>query len=104
MEDFERAIGSSEQFDDLIDWVNGLDAWAQWTVGLFLTILTWASIRLVMRKVVLDFVRQTSIDWDDQLYGMVTKRLYLFILIVGVNMTMVWVVQHGSEIKKKAWA
>ena len=80
------------QFDDLLDWVNGLDTWTQWAVGLSLTILTWASIRLVMRKVVLDFVRQTSIDWDDQLYTTVTKRLYLFILIVGVNMTMVWII------------
>ena len=88
------------QFDDLFDWLNGLDAWAQWTVGLSLTILTWASIRLVMRKVVLDFVRQTSIDWDDQLYGMVTKRLYLFILIVGVNMTMVWVIGKDDSFVK----
>ena len=88
------------QFDSLLDWLNGLDAWAQWTVGLFLTILTWASIRLVMRKIVLDFVRQTSIDWDDQLYGMVTKRLYLFILIVGVNMTMVWVIGKDDSFVK----
>ncbi|MBQ48586.1 MAG: hypothetical protein CMP10_14360 [Zetaproteobacteria bacterium] len=88
------------QFDDLLDWLNGLDAWAQWIVGLFLTILTWASVRLAMRKVVLDFVRQTSIDWDDQLYGVVTKRLYLFILIVGVNMTMVWVIGKDDSFVK----
>ena len=88
------------QFDDLLDWVNGLDTWAQWAAGLSLTILTWASIRLVMRKVVLDFVRQTSIDWDDQLYSTVTKRLYLFILIVGVNMTMVWVIGKDDSFVK----
>lgn len=88
------------QFDDLLDWVNGLDAWAQWTVGLFLTLLTWASVRLAMRKIVLDFVRQTSIDWDDQLYSTVTKRLYLFILIVGVNMTMVWVIGKDDSFVK----
>ena len=88
------------QFDDLLDWVNGLDTWTQWAVGLSLTILTWASIRLVMRKVVLDFVRQTSIDWDDQLYATVTKRLYLFILIVGVNMTMVWVIGKDDSFVK----
>ena len=88
------------QMDDLIDQLNGLDAWAQWTVGLFLTLLTWASIRLAMRKIVLDFVRQTSIDWDDQLYTTVTKRLYLFILIVGVNMTMVWVIGKDDSFVK----
>lgn len=88
------------QIDDLLDWVNGLDTWTQWAVGLCLTILTWASIRLVMRKVVLDFVRQTSIDWDDQLYSTVTKRLYLFILIVGVNMTMVWVIGKDDSFVK----
>ena len=88
------------QMDDLIDQLNGLDAWAQWVVGLFLTLLTWASIRLAMRKIVLDFVRQTSIDWDDQLYTTVTKRLYLFILIVGVNMTMVWVIGKDDSFVK----
>ena len=88
------------QVDDLLDWVNGLDTWAQWIVGLSLTLLTWASIRLVMRKIVLDFVRQTSIDWDDQLYSTVTKRLYLFILIVGVNMTMVWVIGKDDSFVK----
>ena len=88
------------QMDDLIDQLNGLDAWAQWVVGLFLTLLTWASVRLAMRKIVLDFVRQTSIDWDDQLYTTVTKRLYLFILIVGVNMTMVWVIGKDDSFVK----
>ena len=88
------------QVDDLLDWLNGLDTWAQWAAGLSLTLLTWASIRLVMRKVVLDFVRQTSIDWDDQLYSTVTKRLYLFILIVGVNMTMVWVIGKDDSFVK----
>lgn len=88
------------QVDDLLDWLNGLDTWAQWAAGLSLTLLTWASIRRVMRKVVLDFVRQTSIDWDDQLYSTVTKRLYLFILIVGVNMTMVWVIGKDDSFVK----
>ncbi|MGY8670715.1 MAG: mechanosensitive ion channel family protein [Candidatus Poseidoniales archaeon] len=88
------------QIDDLLEQLNGLDTWAQWIVGLSLTLLTWGSIRLVMRKVVLDFVRQTSIDWDDQMYATVTKRLYAFILIVGVNMTMVWVIGKDDTFVK----
>ena len=60
------------QIDDAIDKLNGLDAWMQWCVGIFATLLTLALVRLMMKKVVLDIVKKTAFDWDDKLYSPVT--------------------------------
>ena len=83
------------QIDDVMDKLNGLDAWMQWSFGLALTLLTVAIVRFLMRKVLLDFVRKTSFEWDDKLYAPVTKRLYLFMFIAGILLTMTWVL--GSD-------
>ena len=52
--------------DDAVDTLNGLDTWMQWGFGAVSTLLAVAIVRLLMRKVVLDFVKATSFDWDDQ--------------------------------------
>ena len=84
------------QIDDAIDQLNGLDSWAQWGVGLVATLLTLSIVRLLMKKVVLDIVKKTAFDWDDKLYSPVTKRVYIFILFAGVNLTMNWVMEGDS--------
>ena len=84
------------QIDDAIDQLNGLDSWAQWGVGLVATLLTLSIVRLLMKKVILDIVKKTAFDWDDKLYSPVTKRIYIFILFAGVNLTMNWVMEGDS--------
>lgn len=83
------------QIDDVMDKLNGLDTWMQWSFGLVITLLTVGFVRLLMQKILLDFVRKTSFKWDDKLYPAVTKRIYLFIFIAGILLTMNWV--HGSD-------
>ena len=60
--------------DDAVDTLNGLETWMQWGVGAISTLITLAIVRLLMRKVVLDFVKATSFTWDDQLYRPVTPQ------------------------------
>ena len=88
------------QMDDAIDKLNGLDTWAQWATGVVATLLTLAILRLVMRKVILNFIRRTGFDWDDQLYTPVTKRLYAFILVTGIHLTMTWVLGEDDSFVK----
>lgn len=83
------------QIDDVMDKLNGLDTWMQWSFGLVITLLTVGFVRLLMQKILLDFVRKTSFKWDDKLYPAVTKRIYLFIFIAGILLTMNWVL--GSD-------
>ena len=78
------------QIDGAVDWLNGLDGWEQWAFGAGTTLLVFGIVRLLMVKVLLDFVKRTSFDWDDQLYAPVTKRIYVFILITGLLLTMTW--------------
>ena len=86
------------QIDDVMDKLNGLDAWMQWSFVLALTLLTVAIVRFLMRKVLLDFVRKTSFEWDDKLYAPVTKRLYLFMFIAGILLTMTWVLGNDHSL------
>ena len=81
--------------DDVIDRANNLDLWAQYALGLGLTLLSLAIVRFLMRKIILDFVKATTATWDDQLYRPVTQRLYSFLVLVGVQLTLLWV--RGEE-------
>ena len=84
--------------DDAVDTLNGFDTWMQWGFGGVSTLLAVAIVRLLMRKVVLDFVKATSFDWDDQLYRPVTSRMYGFILLGGTQLTMNWVLGKEDEL------
>ena len=81
--------------DDIIEQANGLDVWAQYALGTGLTILALGIVRFLMRKVILDFVKATTFTWDDHLYRPVTQRLYTFILLVGIQLTLLWI--RGEE-------
>lgn len=81
--------------DDIIEQANGLDLWAQYTLGLGLTVVALAIVRFLMKKVILDFVKATTFTWDDHLYKPVTQRLYTFILLVGIQLTLLWI--RGEE-------
>ena len=84
--------------DDIIDEANAMDSWMQWSTGFLLTVLSFAIVRYLMKKIVLDFVKATSFDWDDQLYRPVTQRLYGFILFAGLQLTMLWVMGDEYEL------
>ena len=82
------------QIDDAINWLNDLDIWAQWCVGITATLLVLGLFRLILKSVILDFVKRTPFEWDDKLYKAVSKRGYIFLSIVGFQTTMKWV--HGD--------
>ena len=79
------------QVEQAIDWLNELDPWAQWGVGIVSTFMALGIVRLFMKKGVLDFVKKTEVKWDDMLYAPVSKRAYLFTFLLGIQLTMNWV-------------
>lgn len=81
--------------DEIIEQANGLDVWAQYVLGLGLTLVSLAIVHFLMKKVILDFVKATTFTWDDHLYRPVSKRLYLFVLLVGIQLTLLWI--RGEE-------
>ena len=84
--------------DEIINEANALDSWMQWSTGILLTLISIAIIHYLMKKVVLDFVKATSFDWDDQLYRPVTQRLYGFIAFAGLQLTMLWVMGEEDDL------
>lgn len=81
--------------DDIIEQANGLDVWAQYVLGLGLTFVSLAIVHFLMKKIILDFVKATTFTWDDYLYRPVSQRLYLFVLLVGIQLTLLWI--RGAE-------
>ena len=75
-----------------------MDSWMQWSTGILLTLISISIIHYLMKKVVLDFVKATSFDWDDQLYRPVTQRLYGFIAFAGLQLTMLWVMGEEDDL------
>ncbi len=88
------------QIGNAIDWLNDLDAWAQWIVGIVSTLIVLGIVRLFMKKVVLDFVRKTEASWDDKLYTPVSKRTYIFTFLLGIQFTMNWVLGSDDSFAK----
>ena len=84
--------------DEIIDSANAMDAWMQWSTGLVLTLVSIFIIRFLMKKIILDFVKATSFDWDDKLYLPVTQRLYFFTFFAGLQLTMLWVMGKEDEL------
>ena len=84
--------------DEIINEANAMDSWMQWSTGILLTLISISIIHYLMKKVVLDFVKATSFDWDDQLYRPVTQRLYGFIAFAGLQLTMLWVMGEEDDL------
>ena len=61
------------QIEDALDKINELNVWAKWGIGLALTLVALGIARLIMIKVVLDFVKNTKVEWDDKLFVPVSK-------------------------------
>ncbi|MBQ70607.1 MAG: hypothetical protein CMA65_03860 [Euryarchaeota archaeon] len=84
--------------DEIISEANAMDSWMQWSTGILLTLISVAIVQFLMKKVVLEFVKATSFDWDDQLYRPVTQRLYGFIVFAGLQLTMLWVMGEEDDL------
>ena len=85
------------QIDDVIDKINELNLWAKWGVGLGLTLFALIFVRLILKKVILDFVKKTKFEWDDRLFGPVSKRVYFFVCIAGFHLSMNWIMGEDSD-------
>lgn len=82
---------------DGIDTINDLNIWAKWGIGIGLTLLALGIARLILKKVVLDFVKQTHFDWDDKLFAPVSKRVYFFVTVAGFHLSMNWIMGEDSD-------
>ena len=74
-----------------------MKVWAKWGIGLALTLVALGIARLIMKKVVLDFVKKTKVEWDDKLFVPVSKRVYFFVFTAGFHLSMYWIMGEDSD-------
>ena len=85
------------QIEDTLDKINDLDILPKWGIGIGLTLLVLLIIRVILKKVMLDFVKQTAFGWDDKLYAPVSKRVYFFVATAGFHLSMNWIMGEDSD-------
>ena len=85
------------QIEDALDKISELNVWAKWGIGLALTLVALVVARLIMKKVVLDFVKKTKVEWDDKLFVPVSKRVYFFVFTAGFHLSMYWIMGEDSD-------
>ena len=85
------------QIQDTLDKINDLGILPKWGIGIALTLMVLGIIRFVLKKVILDFVKQTAFGWDDKLYAPVSKRVYFFVAAAGFHLSMNWIMGEDSD-------
>ena len=63
---------------------------AQIGVSLGITLLALIFIRYILLKAAWRVVRRTEAEWDNEILDPLFNRVYIFVLIAGVELTMMW--------------
>ena len=81
----------------LLEQINSLDSSVKLIVagiGLLMAILL---SRFAIVKPWLKVVKMTSAEWDDELHAPISKRLYAFIFIGGIDFSLHWIYPEDGE-------
>ncbi len=71
---------------------------AQVGVSLGLTLFGLLFTRYVLLKIAWRIVRRTEVEWDNEVLDPIANRLYVFVLVAGVEVTMMWTLGRKDEI------
>jgi small-conductance mechanosensitive channel len=83
----------TDGFSSLMEYLNeieemGLIAQVGFSLGLTLFIIL--SFRYVLLKAAWKIVKKTDAVWDNEMLDPIANRIYVFILLAGVELTMMW--------------
>jgi len=81
----------------ILETVESYGTWAM--IGFCFAILIAALIltKYAIARPWYRFVRSTAADWDDLLFESFSKRLYSFIIIGSINLSVNWIIDADSE-------
>ena len=71
---------------------------AQIGVSLGLTLLVLLITRYVVLKVAWRVVKRTEAEWDNEILEPVVNRAYIFVILAGVEVTMMWTLGRKDEV------
>jgi len=82
----------------LLDQVEEVGLLAQVGVSLGLTLFFLLFTRYVLLKVAWRYVKSTDASWDNDILDPIANRLYIFILLAGVELSMMWTLGRNDSI------
>jgi len=83
---------------ELFEQIEELGVIAQVGVSLGLTLFGLLFTRYVLLKIAWRIVRRTEVEWDNEVLDPIANRLYVFVLVAGVEVTMMWTLGRKDEI------
>ena len=83
---------------ELFEQIEEIGVIAQVGVSLGLTLFGLLFTRYVLLKIAWRIVRRTEVEWDNDVLDPIANRLYVFVLVAGVEVTMMWTLGRKDEI------
>ena len=83
-------MGIPEEMTQLIDWLEALPTLGKIGFCVATSLVFLAIIKYFLFKKLSDFVNDTEIGWDNDLYSALEPRSMLFILVICFNLSLAW--------------
>ena len=78
------------QFLSFLEEIEEIGLLAQLGISLGLTLVALLFTRYFARRVAWRLVKRTEAEWDNEILDPLFNRVYIFVLIAGVELTMMW--------------
>ena len=76
--------------DEYLEEIEEIGIIAQLGISLGLTLFFLLLTRYVLLRVAWRVVKKTDATWDNEILDPIANRAYLFVLLAGVELTMMW--------------
>ena len=76
---------------DLIEEINEFDIFPKIGICIALIFISLIFSRYGVIRPWLRIVKKTKNEWDDMLVVPISNRLYLFVLVGGINLSILWI-------------
>lgn len=83
---------------ELFEQIEEMGVIAQVGASLGLTLFGLLFTRYVLLRIAWRIVRRTEAEWDNDVLDPIANRLYVFVLVAGVEVTMMWTLGRKDEI------
>ena len=79
-----------EEFSEILQMIEEIGILAQLGVSLGLTLFALLITRYLVLRMAWRLVKRTEAEWDNDILDPIFNRLYIFLLLAGVELTMIW--------------
>ncbi|MBJ17288.1 MAG: hypothetical protein CMB66_03440 [Euryarchaeota archaeon] len=79
-----------EEFSEILQMIEEIGILAQLGVSLGLTLFALLITRYIVLRMAWRMVKRTEAEWDNDILDPIFNRLYIFLLLAGVELTMIW--------------